>query len=287
MSHVKNVSNINWNLPADVAFEWHEQIDSTSSELMRRAHAHTLAHRTVIAAQAQSAGRGRMGRNWVNAAGDSLMFSIAYAVPAQLPLAGLSLALGVGVAEALNEALQSKAVQLKWPNDFLMADSKDTFKKLGGLLIESVPFNRNRNGALVAERWLIAGLGLNLHMTNLAGDHPLRSEAVALDTVWHRPQAMTLAGIGSLAATACLAALQQFEREGFASALQARWHALHAHQARRVRYTPTQGAVIEGAAMGVDEQGQLMIEAEIADNAGMPTKTIHRINSTEGQLRLC
>jgi BirA family transcriptional regulator, biotin operon repressor / biotin---[acetyl-CoA-carboxylase] ligase len=289
----KTPQNTRWQLPAGVAFEWHEQIDSTSSELMRRARAQALERTTVIAAHQQSAGRGRMGRGWVSAAGDTLMFSLAYAVPAKLPLAGLSLALGVSVAQALNELLAQEQVLLKWPNDLLIAteatDASDTgdesqFKKLGGLLVESVPFNRNRNGALVAERWLIIGLGINLH---LAQDHPFKDEACALDSVWHRPLAMSLPQLGGVCATALYKGIQRFEPEGFGESFHAQWQALHAFQLRRVRFSASSGEVLQGTALGVDSQGQLMIEADFADNADMTTKTTHLIASTEGQLRLC
>jgi BirA family transcriptional regulator, biotin operon repressor / biotin---[acetyl-CoA-carboxylase] ligase len=284
MSPTKTRNNDDWQLPGELAFEWHAQLDSTSSELMRRARAGQLTQPTLIAAAQQSAGRGRMGRPWVGAAGDSLMFSLAYAVPASLPLAGLSLAVGVCVAEALNAALQAPQVLLKWPNDLLMAGAPhSSLRKLGGLLIESLPFNRNRNGALVAERWLVLGLGVNLR---LSADHPMQAQAASLSSVWPHAQAIALPHIGSLCATACYQAIRDFERQGFAP-FHARWHALHAHQGLRVRYTPVQGAVVEGIATGVDSAGQLMIESDIADNAGMQTNTKHPIASTEGQLRLC
>lgn len=272
-----------WRMPEGVAFEWHERIDSTSSELMRRARAQQLKGTTVIAAGEQSAGRGRMGRVWHSSAGDTLMISLAYASAANAALEGLSLALGVAVAEALNARLGRAAVQLKWPNDLLMRQN-GVYKKLGGLLVETVPINRDVNGALIAERWLIIGLGLNLRLPRHS---ELAQEAAALES----EQAMTLQAAGSLAMSACLDALQSFTREGY-KPFQARWQALHAYAGRRVRFVPAEGsplAAVEGIAQGTDAKGALLIEAEMGENAPMSNASaqIFSLNSTDGQLRLC
>ena len=79
-------------------------IDSTSSELMRRARA-GLMEPVLLAAEEQTAGRGRLGKGWHSKAGQSLTFSLA------LPLApadwsGLSLAVGVSLAESLHPDVQ-------------------------------------------------------------------------------------------------------------------------------------------------------------------------------------
>ncbi|MFZ3125431.1 MAG: biotin--[acetyl-CoA-carboxylase] ligase, partial [Acidovorax sp.] len=78
-------------------------IDSTNTELMRRARA-GRCEPTLLVAEQQTAGRGRLGRAWQSDAGASLMMSLG------LPLAprdwsGLSLAVGVSVAESLQPVL--------------------------------------------------------------------------------------------------------------------------------------------------------------------------------------
>jgi BirA family biotin operon repressor/biotin-[acetyl-CoA-carboxylase] ligase len=121
------------------------ELDSSNSELMRRARA-GLTEPVLLVAEHQTAGRGRLGRAWQSAPGDSLTFSLA------LPLApadwsGLSLAVGVSVAESLHPA-----VRLKWPNDLWLAD-----RKLGGILIETASFG-DGGGA----RQAVIGIGLNI-----------------------------------------------------------------------------------------------------------------------------
>lgn len=118
------------------------EIDSTNTELMRRARAGALAP-TLLVALSQSAGRGRRGKAWQSAPGDSLTFSLG------LPLApadwsGLSLAVGVSLADSLHPE-----VRLKWPNDLWWRG-----RKLGGILVETATQG--------AGRCVVVGVGLNL-----------------------------------------------------------------------------------------------------------------------------
>jgi BirA family biotin operon repressor/biotin-[acetyl-CoA-carboxylase] ligase len=120
------------------------EVDSSNSELMRRARAGQVEP-VLLVAERQTAGRGRLGRAWQSAAGDSLTFSLA------LPLApadwsGLSLAVGASVADSLHPA-----VRLKWPNDLWLSD-----RKLGGILIETA--SRGAGGPRLA----VIGIGLNI-----------------------------------------------------------------------------------------------------------------------------
>ena len=108
-------------------------IDSTNTELMRRARA-GQAEPVLLAAVAQTAGRGRMGKTWVSQPGDSLTFSLGVPLrPAQW--AGLSLAVGVALADSLACLLPAAlrpALQLKWPNDLWLHGAK-----LAGILVET------------------------------------------------------------------------------------------------------------------------------------------------------
>jgi BirA family biotin operon repressor/biotin-[acetyl-CoA-carboxylase] ligase len=113
-------------------------IDSTNTELMRRARAGRLPP-TLLVAEVQTAGRGRLGRAWVSGALEPRDWS------------GLSLAVGVSVARALHPALQ-----LKWPND-LWLDGR----KLGGILIETAQ--------VAGERCAVIGVGINLQPPDAAG----------------------------------------------------------------------------------------------------------------------
>ncbi|MHB8950233.1 MAG: biotin--[acetyl-CoA-carboxylase] ligase, partial [Rhodoferax sp.] len=114
-------------LPELPGFEvqWVPQIDSTNSELMRRARAGRFEPVLLLAGQ-QTAGRGRLGREWFSgvdvqanrASAGSLTFSLGLPL---MPLdwSGLSLAVGVSVVESLHPDLR-----LKWPNDVWLHDRK-------------------------------------------------------------------------------------------------------------------------------------------------------------------
>ena len=129
-----------------------DECDSTNSELMRRAERGAPSG-TVIVADRQSAGRGRRGRSWLSSPETSLTFSLFWRFPGNASrLSGLSLAVGVGLARALN-GLGGAGIRLKWPNDVLLARPGE-FAKLAGILIE---LSSDRRGTQA-----IVGIGLNL-----------------------------------------------------------------------------------------------------------------------------
>src|SRR5687767_15853605 len=86
----------------------------------------------LLAAEEQTAGRGRRGRRWHSAPGAGLTFSLGRRIrrPAR-ELAALSLVAGVAAARALR-ALGVRQAALKWPNDLLVDGAK-----LGGILVET------------------------------------------------------------------------------------------------------------------------------------------------------
>jgi BirA family transcriptional regulator, biotin operon repressor / biotin---[acetyl-CoA-carboxylase] ligase len=108
----------------------------------------------VVVADSQTAGRGSRGRSWVSPAGTDLYLSIIDSVqvaPAELP--PLTLAVGLGVADAVDELLAgaAPAAQVKWPNDVLIAG-----KKCAGILIEA-------STGLPGGDALVIGIGLNVN----------------------------------------------------------------------------------------------------------------------------
>ncbi len=214
-------------------------IDSTNTELMRRARQGQADPLLLVAAE-QVAGRGRRGRDWVSRPGDSLTFSLG------LPLqpadwSGLSLAVGVSLAESLHPD-----VRLKWPNDLWWQD-----RKLGGILVETANVG--------AERYAIIGVGLNVTTPDLPSPPPDVQDAppmppVGLQTL--TPQAALTAG-GWLARVlpALVRDTLSFEREGF-TAFQARFDNRDALRGRAVRLSDGQ----EGVADGVRADGALWLQ---------------------------
>ena len=225
------------------------EIDSTNSELMRRARA-GQHEPTLLVAERQTAGRGRMGRVWdggdLGDAGElpSLMFSLG------LPLAprdwsGLSLAVGVCVAESLDPA-----VRLKWPTDLWLADDR----KLGGILVETASFAPAQPLAgadAVTPRYVVVGIGINITPRTLGGADGLSIRPAALQELV--PGIDAAAALARVAA-ALVASVQLFERSGFAP-FQARFHARDVLRDRAVRLSDG----TEGTAHGVDASGALRV----------------------------
>src|SRR5262245_43647664 len=150
----------------------------------------------LLAAELQTAGRGRHGSRWRSARGAGATFSIRRAMACeQRKLAGLSIAVGVSSARALR-ALGARGVTVKWPND-LMAYRR----KLGGILIETRP----EGAGSVA----IVGIGINCRAQARLGKRVGRRVA-ALDEVMRRPVSRN-AVIGTVAREV-LAALASWER---------------------------------------------------------------------------
>ena len=106
-------------------------VDSTNTALTERLREGAAAPE-ICTAEIQTAGRGRRGRRWISGLGQSLMLSVSWRFPTRSSaLGGLSLAVGVALAEALTEEGFGR-VMLKWPNDLVIDD-----RKLAGILVEA------------------------------------------------------------------------------------------------------------------------------------------------------
>ncbi|MDW8322680.1 MAG: biotin--[acetyl-CoA-carboxylase] ligase [Burkholderiales bacterium] len=236
------------------------ELDSTNARLLAMA-AEGAPHGSLLAAEQQTQGRGRRGRSWVSPLGTGLTFSLLYRFERPLAqMAGLSLAVGVGLARAIR-ALGGQGVGLKWPNDLLYGRDK-----LGGILIELA-------GDMLGPVAAVIGIGLNVR------DGRLLSERVGV------PVADLEAACGRpLERNAVLIALVQgvwqvlddFAQRGFAP-LREEWTALHAWQGRPVVAQLPDDTRLEGLALGVDEHGCLLVD----DGA-----RVHRLHSAEVSLRL-
>ena len=220
-----------------------EECDSTSSELLRRADQGAPSG-TVIIADTQRAGRGRRGRSWLSKADGSLTFSLLWRFNGPLrKLSGLSLAIGVAIANAL-EKLGAQGICLKWPNDVLLRQAEG-FAKLAGILVE---LSSDRRGTQA-----IIGIGLNLQPP----DDDLPQPAAGLSQALHAmpERHVVLAAILSALAEV----LDVFAEEGFAG-LKADWQQRHAWQDQVVHILAEEAAPLSGICLGVDADGALLLQ---------------------------
>lgn len=219
-----------------------DRCDSTSSELLRRA-ALGAPPGTVVVADRQLAGRGRRGRSWLSSPTDSLTFSLLWRLPPGRVPGGLSLAVGVALAQAL-DAQGANGVCLKWPNDVLLA-SDTGFAKLAGVLVELASDRRGTQACI--------GIGINL--ARPTGDFPQAvaglSQAMARVPERHDMLAALLLALVDV--------LDRFALAGFA-ALKDDWLASHAWQDRPVQLLGEGEAPLTGVCRGVDDDGALLLE---------------------------
>lgn len=98
-----------------------------------------------LRAERQTAGRGRLGRDWLSPAGNLHASTLIRLRPGDPPVTGLGLLLGIAAHAALSELLPHGAFLLKWPNDVMVGGAK-----LAGMLLE-----REGDG-------VVAGIGVNV-----------------------------------------------------------------------------------------------------------------------------
>jgi len=232
----------------------------------------------VLVAEAQSAGRGRLGRTWTAPPRSGLFLSVLLR-PNDVPPARwgwLPLLAGTAARTAV-DAVSGVPVRLKWPNDLIVVEESDgstdsstdssketaygAARKLGGILVERV---ETPNGPAA-----VVGLGLNVSVR--------RDELPAA-------HATSLVLEGAKAAdrdTVLRAVLREIERwytdwsvvggDPMASGLASAYAASCATFGRRVRVELPGGAPVEGEAVGLDGDGRLLVrdaEGERAYGAG-------------------
>ena len=228
-------------------------VDSTNTELMRRARA-GRCDPVLLVAEQQTAGRGRLGRAWHSQTGDSLTFSLG------LPLApadwsGLSLAVGVSVAESLQPTLPLPGsalprIGLKWPNDLWLGGAQGD-RKLGGILVETASFVVPQAAApahTAPGRYVVVGVGLNIRPPDAAGMGLPPGGLQEVDVLLDAPTALLRV------AAPLVAMLQSFAGYGFAP-MQPRFALRDVLQGRSVVLSDGHS----GTAQGVGEDGALWV----------------------------
>ncbi|MDP2824746.1 MAG: biotin--[acetyl-CoA-carboxylase] ligase [Sulfuritalea sp.] len=218
--------------------------DSTNAVLLGRAEAGAPSG-TVVIAEEQTAGRGRRGRTWFASRGDSLTFSLLWRFAPGTAPAGLSLAVGVAVARALQRVGAGDAA-LKWPNDILKEG-----RKLGGILVELVP------GAPHAA---VIGIGINLQLPAGMPDE-VRAVSAAIDANSATGAAADSNALYAALLGELLVTLESFAAGGFA-AIRPEWLARHAFQDVPVTLASDFDLPRAGICRGVDTDGALLLEVD-------------------------
>lgn len=200
---------------------------------------------TVVIAERQSAGRGRLGRTWHSPAGVNLYMTVI--LRPHMPLAEvprLSLVAGVAVAEAL-ETIAPGLVALKWPNDIWLRQ-----RKAGGIIAEAV------TDAAQGLRCVLLGIGLNINLASNDIPPELSGKATSVliatgrecDRIQLAATLFNLLGVYYEAA----------EAGGF-SAVRKVYERFFALNGRRVTVIDGR-TTVAGVVRGIDAEGALILE---------------------------
>jgi BirA family biotin operon repressor/biotin-[acetyl-CoA-carboxylase] ligase len=211
----------------------------------------------IVLADAQTGGRGRLGRTWHSPPGQSLYLSLLLrpaVTPATLP--PLTLLAGVAVAEAL--AGLGLAPVLKWPNDVLLPE-RGELRKVAGILTEMAT-ERERI------RQVVVGIGLNVNTPVFPEELATRATSLLLATGRSHDRATIAAAL----LNALEPAYDELMTEGGAACL-ARFRA-RAGLPRPCR-VEREGILLAGTAVDVDVDGALLLR----DAGGV----VHRVLSGE------
>lgn len=172
----KNLSVRAQSAGIEATFEVFETIDSTQTYLLNQPVAE-LSHGRTVLAGVQTAGRGRLDRTWSTGEGEGLLMSTVVRLPLRdHRLSLLPMAVGVGVAQAVAGYLPR--VQLKWPNDVVVADEHHLFK-LGGIVIALHPEGGGESVCVI-------GIGLNLMISE--ADRPIANARSLADFITDIPE---------------------------------------------------------------------------------------------------
>jgi BirA family transcriptional regulator, biotin operon repressor / biotin---[acetyl-CoA-carboxylase] ligase len=241
------------------SFRYYDEIESTNAEA-RRLAADGAPQGTVVVAENQLKGRGRLGRSWTSPPGKGLLFSVILRPGIAMTDAHLlTLTTGDAVAEAI-EAQVKIPVHLKWPNDLIVDN-----KKAGGILLEV-------SGEQDRVDWVVAGIGINVNVEFAELPVPLRKTATSLKMATDKTvdRSVLLARILLTLEKAYLDCLANgFERT--LREFRERDYLLH----RSVSMQTREGPVV-GEAAGIDDRGALLLE--------LPDRHIRRFHSGDATL---
>jgi len=221
---------------------WHEEVGSTNDVAIAAAEA-GVPEGFVVAANAQSQGRGRVGRSWSSPPGAGLYVSVVLH-PAGPALRLLTIAAGVAIAEGVHAA-SGLDTCVKWPNDVHVGS-----RKLAGILAEA-------GSSAGAVHYVVLGFGINIRRAAYPPEVAARATSIESELGRHVDRGLVLAE--------CLAALSNrygMLQSGAADDVIAAWRRRAApHMGRTVEWD-VDGGSRQGRAEDIDATGALLVRVE-------------------------
>jgi BirA family biotin operon repressor/biotin-[acetyl-CoA-carboxylase] ligase len=230
---------------------------STNDEAKREAR-RGAPHGATWVAERQTAGRGRQGRSWWSAAGESLLFSVLLRTsfaPSRQPQ--VALIAGLAVLTAVKRAAPEADAKVKWPNDIVVGP-----KKVAGILVEAVTTGSRADA-------LVVGFGINVHTRIFPEGLSARATSIALLS-GHTPDRGQVLGdvLTSLAHDLPVVASRGL------GLFRARLEAADLLRGRGVRSE----AGDEGIASGINDEGRLVVRRADGTFATWVAGEVHLVN---------
>jgi len=223
------------------------ELKSTNTIAKKKAlhRAEGINEGTLIIAERQSAGKGRLGREWFSPAGGIWFSIIIYPQLSPFYISRITLMTAVAAVKAIKICTQIKS-QIKWPNDILINE-----KKVCGILTEM-------SAELDIINWIVVGIGINANIDIQDFPKNIQENTISLkETIGKEISRVKLAQTF----------LQEFEkyyeklkRKEFPSILK-EWK-LHSHTLRKKIRVDTGERIITGEAMDINESGVLILKNE-------------------------
>ncbi len=238
-------------------------LPSTNREAVQLALAE-VEHGTVVAADSQTAGRGRLSRTWFSPPGANLYCSIILRMmrpPNRLTewLSWLPLISALAAAEAI-EQVSSTNVSVKWPNDLLISE-----RKVGGILCESG--TGTRSGP-----FQIIGIGINVNVDPEDWPADLSDSATS---IWQERRIVVdrnrLLAQLLLELEQCLDELAIHGTDRIALAYYQRCSTI----GRTVQATLANGDVVVGLAEGIGQDGSLRVRPQATQPGSGTPELVH------------
>lgn len=197
---------------------------------------------TLVIADEQTAGRGRLGRRWLAPRGTCLLFSLVFRPGLKVDRAqALNMICGLGVRQAIHE-LTALPAQLKWPNDIMLHG-----RKTGGILTEM-----SSSGECL--EYVVVGIGLNVNVDLSALPAEFKATSIAHELGRTIPRLPLLQKALRLIE-------QRYSALRAGESPLADWAAALETIGQRVQLHTGQG-VWQGLATGVDDEGALLLRLD-------------------------
>lgn len=219
--------------------------DSTNSQLMQKVQGNVVTQLGyTLVAEAQTAGRGRRGRNWYSPFAASLYFSMYWRLEQGIQAAmGLSLVVAIAITRLLKQQYLVDA-KVKWPNDVYVDG-----KKLCGILVELA-------GQAHAGCDVIIGIGMNIRLPKHAHNN---IDQQYIDLTLASEQVIDRNLLVVLLQKQLVALLTQFTQAGF-SCFVDEFDQYNQYRDKAVKLIGN--TEIKGICVGVDQQGALLIKTD-------------------------